>query len=111
MVTKKTSKKLPDSLMNREKIGKAWRASDGSIRYYVNDWKDMIGLKVSYYNTGNVSSVVFQNYPMSNSHYNKYISGTKVWIDENDGIHVDYCRDDEIKSAIIKAVGKKLKKK
>jgi hypothetical protein len=48
---------------------------------------------------------------MSNSHYNKYISGTKVWIDENDGIHIDYCRDDEIKSAIIKAVSKELKKK
>ena len=110
MVTKKTSKKQSDSLMNREKIGNPWQARDGSIRYYVNDWEDMIGLKISYYKTGNVSSVVFQNYPMSNNHYNKYISGTKVWIDENNGIHVDYCRDDEIKSAIIKAVSKKLKK-
>ena len=111
MATKKTSKKQSDSLMNREKIGNPWQARDGSIRYYVNDWEDMIGLKISYYKTGNVSSVVFQNYPMSNNHYNKYIYGTKVWIDENDGIHVDYCRDDEIKSAIIKAVGKMLKKK
>lgn len=93
---------------NREQIGNAWRARDGSIRYYVNDWQDMIGLEVRHYKTGNVSSVYFQDYQMSNNHYNKYISGTKVWIDENDGIHVDYCRDSEIESAIIEAVGKRL---
>ena len=93
----------------KEQIGKAWKANNGTIRYYVNDWQDMIGLEVRYYKTGNVSGVSFQNYGMSNSHYNKYIAGTKVWIDEADGIHVDYCRDDEIKDAIIEAVGKKLK--
>lgn len=92
----------------REQIGNAWRARDGSIRYYVNDWQDMIGLEVRHYNTGNVSSVYFRDYQMSNNHYNKYISRTKVWIDENDGVHVDYCEDDEIESAIIEAVGKKL---
>lgn len=93
---------------NREQIGKAWRAHDGSIRYYVNDWQDMIGLEVNHYNTGNVSSVFFNGCRMSNNHYNKYISGTKVWIDESDGVHVDYCEDDEIESAIIEAVGKRL---
>ena len=92
----------------REQIGNAWKANDGSIRYYVNDWQDMIGLEVRHYKTGNVSGVSFRDSPMSNNHYNKYISGTKVWIDESDGIHVDYCRDSEIKSAIIEAVGKKL---
>ena len=78
---------------------KGWKAHDGSVRYYVNDWQSLIGLHVSYYNTGNVSGVYFDARETddlgecSNSAYRKYIAGAKVWFDESAQIHIDYLGD------------------
>lgn len=79
---------------------KAWQARDGSVRYYVNDWKAIIGLHVEYYKSGNVSNVWFDDSVddgaegMSNCYYNKYVRQTKVWFDEQAQIHIDYLDDD-----------------
>ena len=95
-------------MTNYEAIGKKWTKDNGEVRYYVNDWKDMIGLEVYYYKTGNVSSVFFGDKQWSNNFYKKYVMGTKVWIGENGKVHVDYCRDEDIEEIIIEAVEKRI---
>lgn len=73
---------------------KPWIARDGSRRYYINDWKDLIGLHVSYHKSGNVSGVYFDERgdklgDISNYAYNKYVRSTKVWYDDRGGLHID----------------------
>ena len=91
------------------KIGKKWTKKDGEIRWYVNDWQDLIGLEVSYYKTGNVSDVSLKGEHCSNCWFKKYVQGTKVWVDVQGGVHVDYCKEDFVEDAIVKAVGAKIK--
>ena len=91
-----------------ETIGKKWTKKDGEVRYYVNDWKDMIGLEVEYYKTGNVSNVVFRGEQCSNCWFKKYVASTKVWISEDKKVHVDYCKDGVVENAIIEALEKKI---
>ncbi|MEG1513988.1 MAG: hypothetical protein RSD95_03790 [Clostridia bacterium] len=93
---------------NIEKIGKEWKSKNGSIRYYVNDWKEMIGLYVSYHNTGNVSSVSFRGESISNCGYNKHLRGTKVWVSESGEVHIDYCGYDFVENAIKDVITKKI---
>lgn len=100
--------------MDYSAIGKRWEPNIGQARYYVNDWKDLIGLHVEYYKTGNVSRVWMDDLDddFSNNHYKKYIAGTKVWIGEEDGqIHIDYCDNEYVKDRIMTAVGALLKSK
>ena len=99
--------------MTYESIGKKWEPRNGQTRYYVNDWKQIIGLHVEYYKTGNVSEVWMDSgETLSNYHYKKYLADTKVWIGEEDGqVHVDYCGNDMIKSRIISKVEELIDKK
>ena len=90
------------------RIGKAWTKSNGEIRYYVNDWQEMIDLDVGYYKTGNVFDVTYKGERRSNCWYKKYVSRTKVWVDESYKVHVDYCEDSDIEKAVVKAVGTKI---
>lgn len=91
---------------------KAWQARDGSNRYYVNDWKDMIGLHVEYHKSGNVSDVWFDRREedeldsCSNHAYNKYIRQTKVWFDDAAQLHIDYLDEDftAVRDRILKSV-------
>lgn len=93
--------------MDYNRIGKRWEPRNGQARYYINDWKNLIGLHVEYYNTGNVARVYMDGLDgdISNNHFKKYIQNTKVWVGEDDGsIHVDYCENETVKSRIISAV-------
>lgn len=84
-----------------EEIGNAWtHPKTGEVRYYVNDWQDMVELEVCYYKTGNVSAVYFKDEERSNSWFKKHVAGTKVWVSENKEVHVDYCDDGEVENAI-----------
>ena len=53
---------------------KAWQKNDGTTRYYVNDWQEIIGLVVRQYKTGNIMSAALRDddYEISNNHYNNY---------------------------------------
>ena len=87
-------------------IGNAWKKNDGSVRYYINGWKDMIGLEVDYYKTGHVSDVSFKGEHCSNCWFKKYVASTKVWVSEEGQVHVDYCKDENVEQSIIEAVTK-----
>lgn len=87
-----------------ESIGKPWVSSRGELRFYVNDWMDMIDLDVEYYNTGNVCYVAWHGEKMSNSWFKRYVAGTKVWIGEDGQVHVDYCNRSSVESEIREAL-------
>ena len=84
----------------------AWQKNDGTTRYYVSDWQEIIGLVVRQYKTGNVMSVALRDddYEISNNHYNKTIGETKVWFDSNGDLHIDNCRDGYIRELIAQRV-------
>ena len=89
-------------------LGNAWTKREGETRWYVNDWQEMIGMEVVYYNTGNVSDVYYHGGPdshgeghPSNYWYKKNVAGTKVWIDSDGAVHVDYCTDAGVEKDIV----------
>lgn len=96
-------------------LGNRWAKKDGEVRWYVNDWQDAIGMEVVYYNTGNVSDVYYHGgngwhgdgHP-SNSWYYKNVAGTKVWLDAQGRVHVDYCKDAGVGRDIIAKVGERI---
>lgn len=94
--------------MDLSKIGTKWVKSSGEVRYYINDWKDLIGLKVDYYKTGNVANVECNGERWSNRFYIRNVKNTKVWIDEDGEPHIDYCYDEDVKRLIILALAKKI---
>lgn len=66
-----------------------------STRYYLNDWMDLIGLKATYYKTGNISNVMLRGEQMSNADGYRMGAGQdafgrgvvgKAWI-ENGQVH------------------------
>lgn len=75
---------------------KAWQPKSGQIRYYINNWKQISGIKLEYHRSGNLKSVnIGGEYKyISNSAWNKYCAGTMVWVgaeDEDNGIaYVDW---------------------
>lgn len=96
-------------------LGNRWAKKDGEVRWYVNDWQDAIGMEVVYYKTGNVSDVYYHGgngwhgdgHP-SNSWYYKNVAGTKVWIDIQGRVHVDYCKDAGVERDIVAKVGERV---
>ena len=91
-----------------DSLGNRWEKKQGEVRWYVNDWQEMIGMEVAYYNTGNVCDVVWPAYGASghpsNCWYKKYVMGTKVWIDADGAVHVDWCKEDSVAKAIVEAL-------
>lgn len=96
-------------------LGKRWTKRNGEVRWYVNDWMDAIGMEVQYYKTGNVADVYYhggngwhgENHP-SNSWYKRYVQDTKVWIDAEGSVHVDYCKDEGVERDIIRKIGERI---
>lgn len=84
---------------------KAWTPGNGQPRYYVNDWKETIGLEVGYHNTGNVKWVCYDGNDVSNNWFNKNIRSTKVWFDGDGEIHVDRCNEPDVVEDIKTKVG------
>jgi hypothetical protein len=71
--------------------GRRWQ-KNGMDRVYFNNWTGFAGLETTHYNTGNISSAVYQGYGISNSQAYK-LAGCidKVWFDAADGkIHCRY---------------------
>lgn len=38
-------------------IGRRWESSNGTVRYYINDWAELLGFQIDRYKTGNLYSV------------------------------------------------------
>ena len=91
-----------------DSIGNRWEKKKGETRWYVNDWMKLIGLEVSYYKTGNVADVSLKGQHCSNCWFKKYVQGTKVWVDSEGRVHVDYCKESDVEKAIVEALDAKM---
>lgn len=96
-------------------LGNAWTKKAGEARWYVNDWEDAIGMELVYYKSGNLSDVYYHGGPAShgeghpsNYWYSRNVSGTKVWIDADGAVHVDYCKDRGVEEDIIARIGERI---
>jgi hypothetical protein len=65
--------------------GNRWQRGDKD-RVYLNDWASLIGLEVSRYNTGNISSAALNGEKISNSEAGRLLGSVdKVYFDNTDG--------------------------
>lgn len=71
--------------------GSRWQRGDKD-RVYINNWAELAGLDVSYYNSGNIWSACWQGEKISNSQAYKILGCIdKVWFDTADGkLHCRY---------------------
>jgi hypothetical protein len=69
--------------------GSPWQ-KNGKDRIYLNGWADLIGLAVTRYGTGNISSATLGGEPISNGKARQLLGqDAKVWWDAADGqIHI-----------------------
>lgn len=65
-----------------------WTARNGQTRRYVNNWQQIVGFDVERYNSGNIRYAAIGGREISNRQA-ALLAQTKVWIDDNDVIHVD----------------------
>lgn len=59
----------------------------GQKRYYLNAWKEAIGLSLDYYNSGNICAASLQGEHISNSKAGQI--HMKLWFDEEKNLHID----------------------
>lgn len=59
----------------------------GQKRYYLNTWKEAIGLSLDYYNTGNIRAASLRGEGISNSKARQI--HMKLWFDEEKNLHID----------------------
>jgi hypothetical protein len=63
-------------------IGRRWESRTGTVRYYINDWAEILGFRIERYKTGNLRSVTRPDgEPLSNSKAGRLLGG-KVWIED-----------------------------
>lgn len=88
---------------------KAWETSDGQVRVYLNGWKDVCGVEMDYYKTGNLRWATYKGESVSNGWGTRNLMYTKVWIDQGGRIHVDgtYDREcaEDIEKTVAEAIG------
>ena len=73
----------------------SWTDSRGNHRRYVNNWTDLIGLYVDRYKSGNIRDAALNDNGISNAEAGRILCA-KVWIDDNDRVHVDHWAGREI---------------
>ena len=97
-------------MINMEKVRaecKVWQPKSGQARYYINDWKQISGIKLEYHRTGNLESVSIDGEykAISNHAWSKYCAGMKVWGGAEDcELHIDYCNDEYIRDHVFERV-------
>ncbi|GAB2695747.1 helix-turn-helix domain-containing protein [Kitasatospora kifunensis] len=65
--------------------GQLWE-KNGMCRVYINNWTELAGLELSYYNSGNISAAAYRGEGISNSQASKILGSIeKVWFDAADG--------------------------
>ena len=97
-------------MINMEKVKaecKEWRPKSGQPRYYINDWKQISGIKLEYHETGNLEAVIIDGEykPISNNAWREYCAKTKVWVGAEDcELNIDYCNHDHIRAHVFQRV-------
>ncbi|MFY9263344.1 MAG: hypothetical protein WBH73_08720 [Arcanobacterium sp.] len=69
-------------------INKWTHPRTGEVRSYINNWFELLGGEVNYYNSGNVSSCYLGSTKISNSRVGE-VKRAKFWIDETGQLHVE----------------------
>lgn len=64
----------------------------GETRRYVQNWAEIVGLEVGRYGTGNISGAWINDQKIPNGRAGAILNA-KVWLDESDGVHIDYLSD------------------
>jgi len=83
--------KIPKDVTKMETLKvKEWTPQNGSKRYYVNNWKELCGVRIQKHSSGNVSSATFFGNETSNRSATRYLVNAKVWYGEDKKIIVDY---------------------
>lgn len=59
----------------------------GEERHYLQNWREAIGLKVDWYNTGNIKSACLDGQWISNTRASRITM--KPWFDSDGKLHVD----------------------
>ena len=77
-----------------EKIwtGRPWfHPTTGEKRRYIpmETWTELAGIEIDYYNSGNISFAAYKGEPFANSRA-AALRAAKVWVDEDDQVHVDH---------------------
>lgn len=67
--------------------GREWTARNGSVRIYINGWAERVGLEVSRYKTGNISSANYNGEHVSNKAAGELLS-LRAYVDST-GLHVE----------------------
>ena len=97
-------------MINMEKVKaecKEWLPKSGQARYYINDWKQISGIKLEYHETGNLEAVIIDGEykPISNNAWREYCANTKVWVGAEDcELNIDYCNHDHIRAHVFQRV-------
>ena len=78
-----------------------WTARNGQRRRYVNNWLEIFGFEATYYKTGNIASATINGGDLSNAAATR-LKGVKVWIDDQDAVHVDRWADGTERYSITK---------
>lgn len=63
-----------------ELIGNRWEGSNGTVRYYINDWPALVGLDIERYKSGNICSATYQGQALSNARAGRLLAG-KLYIE------------------------------
>lgn len=94
----------PARFIDLGKIGNAWTPSNGGqTRYYVNDWKELIGME-PVRNKAGIRAWLFDGAEVRGGE----IAKTKVWIGEDLSIHVEWMEYEDIKARIIDTLTAKI---
>ena len=97
-------------MINMKKVRtecKAWVPKGGQTRYYINNWKEISGIKLEYHGSGNLESVNIDGEykAISNHAWSKYCANMKVWVGAEDcELHIDCCDQDYIRGHVFQRV-------
>ena len=97
-------------MINMEKVrteSKVWRPMSGQTRYYINNWKQISGIKLEYHGTGNLEAVNIDGEykAISNHAWSKFCDNVEVWVGAVDcELHIDYCNHGYIRDHVSKRV-------
>ena len=97
-------------MINMEKVRaecKEWQPKSGQARYYIDNWKQISGIRLEYHSTGKLESVNIDGEykAISNHAWSKYCANMKVWVGAEDcEINIDYCNWDYVRDHVFKCV-------
>ena len=67
---------------------RAWiKPGTGEERHYLQNWREAIGLEVTWYHTGNIRWAFLDGQPISNTRASRITM--KPWFDNEGNLHVD----------------------